>query len=86
MKTGLTRIVMLIDRSGSMQTVRESTVTGINGFIDSQKKESGEASIKLVQFDNNMGIFCYDTILDKPINDITEITYEQFSPRGSTPL
>lgn len=86
MKTGFTRIVMLVDRSGSMGVVREATVSGINEFITAQKAEPGEATIKIVQFDEHQGALAYETILDAPLKNITPISNDQYTPRGMTPL
>jgi hypothetical protein len=44
-----TRIAIILDRSGSMQSCQEGTVTGFNKFIEDQRKQAGEASVKLVQ-------------------------------------
>lgn len=86
MKSNFTRIVVLLDRSGSMQSVHEATVTGLNEFINSQKGTPGDATIKIVQFDENMGHFTYDVIVDGNLKDVTGIGKEQFQPRGMTPL
>lgn len=50
-KQGLTEIVCIIDRSGSMGSIREDAEGGFNNFVEQQKKEPGEALITLVQFD-----------------------------------
>lgn len=86
MKTGKARIVILVDRSGSMSNVREATVSGINEFITAQKAEPGEATIKIVQFDEHRGESTFETILDAPLNNITTISDDQYTPRGMTPL
>ena len=51
MRTDLTDITMVIDRSGSMSSIRTDAEGGINTFVDSQKSEPGEALLTLVQFD-----------------------------------
>lgn len=86
MKTGKTRIVVLVDRSGSMSRVQLATVSGINEFITAQKAEPGEATIKIVQFDEHRGESTYETILDAPLQNITPISDDQYTPRGMTPL
>ena len=52
MRTDLTDITMVIDRSGSMSSIVTDAEGGINTFIDSQKSEPGEALLTLVQFDS----------------------------------
>ena len=51
MRTDLTDITMVIDRSGSMESIRTDAEGGVNTFVDSQKSEPGEALLTLVQFD-----------------------------------
>ena len=39
MKKGLTELVMILDRSGSMRGLEADTIGGFNSLIDKQKKE-----------------------------------------------
>ena len=81
MKDNFTRIAIVLDRSGSMESCKESTVAGFNEFIRAQKEIPGEATVKLVQFDDQ-----YETVFDKPLKDCPELTQNTFVPRGSTAL
>jgi hypothetical protein len=81
MKENRTRIAIILDRSGSMASVRESTVTGFNQFIRSQREIAGDVSVKLVQFDDQ-----YDVVFDRPLAEVPELTHDLFVPRGSTAL
>ena len=81
MRNNFTRIAVILDRSGSMESCKESTVAGFNSFMGEQKKLPGDASVKLVQFDNE-----YETVFDKPLKDTPELTQQTFVPRGSTAL
>lgn len=81
MRENFTRIAVILDRSGSMESCKESTVTGFNSFVAEQKKLPGEAKLKLVQFDNE-----YETVFDKPLSQAPELTQTTFVPRGSTAL
>jgi len=72
-------IVMLLDRSGSMSTMKQSMESAIDNFIKEQKACSGEASFTLVQFDDRV-----DKKFDRiPINSVPYIT---IVPRGATAL
>lgn len=51
MRSDLTDITLVVDRSGSMEEVREDAEGGVNAFISQQAKEPGEALLTLVQFD-----------------------------------
>lgn len=81
-----TRIVIVLDRSGSMESARESTVKGLNTFVSEQKKNTYDITLKLAQFDDNLGELSYEIIHDAPIKSIPEFTQKDFVPRGSTPL
>lgn len=52
MNTSLTEIVLVVDRSGSMDACREEAENGVNHFIDEQKQQPGDVNFTLVQFDN----------------------------------
>jgi len=52
MKNGLTELVFILDKSGSMQGLEADTIGGFNSLISKQKKEEGEAVISTVFFDN----------------------------------
>jgi hypothetical protein len=79
MRTDLTDITMVIDRSGSMSSIRSDAEGGINTFIDSQKSEHGEAQLSLVQFDTEYE-FIHKGV---PIGNLPRYT---LVPRGSTAL
>ena len=51
MKANYTHVSMLLDRSGSMDEIKSYIIEGFNDFIKNQKKEPGELSVTLVQFD-----------------------------------
>jgi hypothetical protein len=79
MKSDLTDITLVVDRSGSMEKVREDAEGGVNSFIEQQAKEPGEALLTLVQFDTE-----YE-FLHKGV-PITEVPKYQLVPRGMTAL
>ena len=47
---GITEIVFIIDKSGSMAGLEEDTIGGINSFIETQKNEEGTALVTTVLF------------------------------------
>lgn len=79
MQTDLTDITMVIDRSGSMQSIQSDAEGGINSFIEQQKQEPGEANVTLVQFDTDYE-FVHSGV---PIKQVPTFT---LVPRGSTAL
>lgn len=86
MKKGYTDITVVLDRSGSMETIKSDTVGGIKKFVDEQKKIPGECRLSLVEFDlpDQMQGMAYTKVYEgKPISEISEIPLD---PRGWTPL
>ena len=72
--------VFLLDRSGSMETCREDTITGFNSFVESQKQFGGTMTLCL--FDDK-----FETVYDKtPIDEVPVLTEDTFVPRGGTAL
>jgi len=70
---------MVIDRSGSMESIRADAEGGINTFIQSQQKGAGEALFTLVQFDTEYE-FVHRGVA------IGEVPRYSLVPRGSTAL
>ena len=60
MKKGLTELVFILDRSGSMSGLEGDTIGGFNGMLAKQKKEEGEANVTTVLFDDQIGLFMTD--------------------------
>jgi len=79
MRNDLTDLTLVVDRSGSMCTIRADAEGGINALLDDQKKEPGDCNLTLVQFDNE-----YEFV-HKGI-DISEAAHYSLHPRGATAL
>lgn len=78
-----TQIVVVLDRSGSMDSIAKPTVDGLNSFIKEQKAAKGEAYMTLVQFDNEYQI----DYKSKPIAEVQDlINGVTFVPRATTAL
>jgi len=84
MKDGYTHISVILDRTGSMETIRDDTIGGFNAFLNAQKGAPGLASLTLVQFDSQDP---YEIVYHfKPLAEVPELTRETFVPRANTPL
>jgi uncharacterized protein YegL len=79
MGSDLTDITLVVDRSGSMDEVREDAEGGVNTFIRQQAKEPGEALLTLVQFDTEYE-FLHAGV---PIQNVPKY---KLVPRGMTAL
>lgn len=77
-----TDITIILDRSGSMESVKQDTIGGFNSFLSEQQEVAGEASLSLVQFDDQYEVVYEDT----DINSADRLTERTFQPRGSTAL
>ena len=82
MKKGLTEIVFILDRSGSMGGLEADTIGGFNGLIKKQRKESGEALVSTVLFDDVCEVL-HDRV---PMEQVEEMTADTYFVRGCTAL
>ena len=74
MKKGLTEMVFILDRSGSMYNMVKDTLGGFNSMIDRQKAEEGEAFVSTVLFANKSQVI-HDRVSLKEIQPLTEKEY-----------
>lgn len=82
MKKGLTELVFILDRSGSMGGLESDTIGGFNGMLQKQKKEEGEANVTTVLFDDQI-----EMIHDRfPIEVVKPLTEKDYYVRGCTAL
>jgi von Willebrand factor type A domain len=83
MKADLTQITIVLDRSGSMSTVRDATILGFNEFVDGQREAPGEANVTLIQFDTENA---HEVVFDQDVKGVPKLAVETYVPRGGTPL
>ena len=89
MKDNAMQIALILDRSGSMSSIAEATVEGVNAFLTEQKNSPTEVSLRFVQFDD-----VYEEVYDGKIDQAPLLTVvkpkaenqRQFLPRGRTAL
>lgn len=82
MKKGLTEIVFILDRSGSMCGLEADTIGGFNSMIEKQKQEAGEALISTVLFANGSQVI-HDRL---PVSEVAPITEKEYAVGGCTAL
>lgn len=75
----LTHIYVLLDRSGSMESIRTDIEGGFAAFVDEQRATPGECRITLAQFDTEYQV----VYADCPVADIGPLVLR---PRGQTAL
>ena len=82
MKQGLTEMVFILDRSGSMSGLEGDTIGGYNAMLAKQQKEPGEAVITTVLFDDQ-----YELLHDRiNLRGVAPITDKEYFVRGNTAL
>ncbi|HHU06714.1 MAG TPA: VWA domain-containing protein [Clostridiales bacterium] len=74
MKKGLTELVFILDKSGSMSGLESDTIGGYNSMLEKQKAVEGECRITTVLFDNNYEIL-HDRIDIRAVEPISEKEY-----------
>jgi hypothetical protein len=83
MKKGLTELILILDRSGSMDSIWSDAVGGMKSFIQKQKEVPGDANLTLVLFDEPP----FDTVyLRVPIREVDINRLDSFYPRNGTAL
>ncbi|MBN8210169.1 VWA domain-containing protein [Bacillus sp. NTK071] len=81
MKKGLTEVVFLLDRSGSMAGLELDTIGGFNGFVRKQCEEEGETLLTTVLFDDQ-----YEVLWDGVDATKVVLTDQDYYVRGMTAL
>jgi len=82
MKKGLTELVFILDKSGSMCGLEQDTIGGYNAMLAKQKAADGDVIITTVLFDNGYELL-HDRIDIKGVNPISE---KEYQIGGSTAL
>ena len=82
MRKGLTEVIFILDRSGSMRGLEADTSGGLKSMIEKQQKEEGEAYISTILFDDASEVL-YDRV---PVDKIEPMNDSQYYVRGCTAL
>lgn len=82
MKPGFTLIVIVLDRSGSMEVIRDDTIGGLNQYLNAQRAQPGSCAVTLAQFDEEYELLYNCT----PLADVAPRSRANFIPRGWTAL
>lgn len=83
MNTNLSEIIVIVDRSSSMNAMRQEAIGGFNEFLDKQKNsKDGECLLTYCQFNHEYEII-YNGV---PIQDVPPLTEATYVPSGMTAL
>jgi hypothetical protein len=92
MSRDYTDLTILLDRSGSMASIKEGVIGGINSFIEEQAKVPGDGCYTFVQFDDlasavGAGEAFPQTVYEgKSQGQVPLLNDDTFCPRGCTAL
>lgn len=78
----LTEIVVVLDRSGSMNERRDEAVQSYNAFLEAQRKVPGKALFSLTLFNTEFTIE-HNGI---PLESVPDMTVMRYNPQGFTAL
>jgi hypothetical protein len=82
MKQGLTHIIFVVDRSGSMTGIANDMIGGYNTFIKNQKETPGECYVSFYQFDD-----IYEAVFERTkLEEVKDLDRNTYVPRNSTAL
>ncbi len=81
-KNGITELVFIIDRSGSMSGFESDTIGGFNSTIEKQKEQEGRVYVSTVLFDDYSKVI-HDRV---DINEIKPMTRNDYQVCGCTAL
>ena len=77
-----TKIVAVIDRSGSMESVKDDAIGGFNTFLEEQKKLPDKATFTLIEFNHGTQV----KYSDVDISEVKPYTIDTYRPEGMTAL
>ena len=82
MKNGITELVFILDRSGSMSGLESDTIGGFNSMIEKQRQVEGKCYVTTVLFDTR-----YEMLHDRlPLDKVPVMTDKDYCVGGGTAL
>ena len=82
MKNGITELVFILDRSGSMAGLESDTIGGFNAMLEKQKKQEGKCWVSTILFENASTVL-HDRL---PLEQVPPMTDEDYCVGGCTAL
>ncbi len=74
MKNGITELVFILDRSGSMHGLEKDTIGGFNSMLEEQRRKDGRALVTTVLFNSDYEIL-HDRLALEKVPAMTEDDY-----------
>lgn len=82
MKKGLTELIFILDRSGSMFDLASDTIGGFNSMLYKQKKNEHDVLVSTVWFNHEVKVI-HDRV---KLQYIPKMTTKDYEPEGCTTL
>jgi hypothetical protein len=83
LESGETLVTFLLDRTGSMQSIKDDTIGAFNAYLEGLQKDPAGISFTLVQFDSmSLDKVCVGV----PVRDAPPLSDGNYQRRASTPL
>jgi uncharacterized protein YegL len=82
--TNTTEIALILDQSGSMESIKAGTLEGVNAFLQQQKAENDKFPVRL-----SLTLFSTESeirLSSVPVIDIPELNDATYRPSGGTAL
>lgn len=76
-------IVLCIDGSGSMASIKNETIAGVNDLIDRRRQDEGSTSLSLATFGGSRYEQLHNAL---PVGDVPPLNGNTYVTDGSTPL
>lgn len=77
-----TLVAVVLDKSGSMESIRSATVSGFNELLETHQRENPDSSLSLQLFDT----VPHEAQFFSPITAAEPLTERTYQPGGSTAL
>src|SRR3990167_10207505 len=81
-KVGETLVNFILDKSGSMESIKSATISGFNEYIKTLKKDGNKYSFSLTMFDTQIET----PFINTPLNEVDELDEKKYDTNGSTAL
>jgi len=88
-KSNKTLVTLLLDRSGSMEEIRDETIEAVNSYISHLKDSQDDIRLSLALFDSpfpGTEMKLEKIFVAKKVDKVQLLTRSDFAPRGGTPL
>jgi hypothetical protein len=80
---GTTLVTFLLDRTGSMQMIKQDTIGAFNAYLDTLAAGTADIKFTLLQFDS---ISLDKVCVEVPAPEAPRLNSDNYEPRASTPL